>query len=72
MTKLQASPGSSDSKRWRDRYSWLFCNYRWWRKFVGGKWSHWLTSLPMPSVWVRGWERPGCGERCWEREDWHV
>lgn len=44
--------------------------YRWYRRRKGGKWGLWLTSLPMAAVWLNQWERPGCGERMLEQEDW--
>lgn len=56
--------------RFRDRHSSLFMEFRWWRKYVGGKWSLWASYLPMADVWIRGWDRPGCGAACLAKEDW--
>ena len=44
--------------------------FRWFRKWHGGKWGYWQTSLPMAAVWLAQWERPGCGEYMIEQEDW--
>ena len=32
------------------------------RRIIGGPWSLWGTTLPMAGVWVRGWQRPPCGD----------
>lgn len=44
--------------------------HRWYRRWKGGKWGLWQTSLPMAAVWLNQWERPGCGEYMIEQEDW--
>ena len=46
--------------------------YRWYRKWKGGKWGLWVTSLPMAPVWLNQWERPGCGQFMLRQEDWIV
>lgn len=57
--------------RFRDRYWWHFAQFRWGRKWIGGRWSLWMTHLPMSAVWVRGWERPPCGfSVAMKQEDW--
>lgn len=47
-------------------------NYRWFRRWYGGKWALSYIMLPLanPFVWHPGWERPGCGLYWLEREDW--
>lgn len=47
-------------------------NYRWFRRWHGGKWALSYIDLPLtnPFVWHPGWGRPGCGVYWLEREDW--
>jgi hypothetical protein len=52
---------------------WLSCflsEYRWFRRWYGGKWSQWtvLLNLTTNPLWVTGWERPGCGMYWHQRE----
>lgn len=50
----------------------FFSNYRWFRRWYGGKWALSYINLPLsnPFVWLPTWERPGCGLYWLEREDW--
>lgn len=54
---------------------WLSCflgEYRWFRRWYGGKWSRWEVNLNLTTnpLWVQGWERAGCGLAWYAREDW--
>jgi hypothetical protein len=44
--------------------------WQWYRRWHGGKWSYWTFTIPVSDMWIEGWERPGCGFLCYEREDW--
>ena len=38
-----------------------FSDYRWYRRWYGGKWLRYVTSLSMGPVWLLSHEHCGCG-----------
>lgn len=46
--------------------------FRWFRRWYGGRWSFWYIDLPLTRnpLWMNQWERPGCGLWWYEREEW--
>ena len=47
-------------KQWLRNNKWIFSQYKWYRKWYGGKWKYCLTFLPMGPVWMPINEHCGC------------
>jgi len=47
-------------KNWLKANKWRFLDYKWYRKWYGGKWKYCLTSLSMGPVWIPNHEHCGC------------
>lgn len=45
-------------------------DFQWFRRWDGGKWALWGTSLPMKAIWLNQWERPPCGDALLAKEEW--
>jgi len=50
------------SKEMKDFLRPYLSEFRWFRRWYGGRWGYWQTSLSMPAVWLNQWHRPPCGE----------
>ena len=47
-------------RNWFRKNKWRFSEYLWYRKWYGGNWVKWRTSLPMVDVWLIEGEHCGC------------